>query len=62
MSSREREKEKREAWARKQEAAERERNRRANLSMYSRIEEFVEDEELRNILHAICQHIGMQDY
>lgn len=61
MSSPERRKEL--AAIHEREAAERdaERRRRANLSMYARIEEFVDDEELKRILHDICERVGLQD-
>lgn len=59
MSSPERRKEL--AAIREREDAERRReeHRRANLSMYARIEEFVQDEQLRVILHAMSERLGM---
>lgn len=46
---------KREAWDREQEAQERERNRKAALSMWERIEEADLTDELKDILHRLAQ-------
>lgn len=61
MSSRERREEKRKEWDEEQSRLDRERHRIENLSMYSRIEEFVQDEQLKVILHKICERIGLED-
>ena len=61
MSSPERRAQKRREWEEQTARREAERNRIANLSMYARIEEFVEDEQLKTILHAITQRLGMED-
>lgn len=61
MSSRERREEKRKEWEEEQSRRDRERHRIENLSMYSRIEEFVQDEQLKVILHKICERIELEE-
>jgi hypothetical protein len=61
MSSRERREEKRKKWEEEQARQDRERYRIENLSMYSRIEEFVQDEQLKFILHKICERIELEE-
>jgi hypothetical protein len=51
---------KRAQWEAESIAAEQEQNRRNNLSMWERIEEFVEDEELKTILHALAEKTGLE--
>lgn len=41
-------------------AREQEQNRRDALSMWERIEEFVQDEELKNILHILTEKAGLE--
>jgi hypothetical protein len=65
VSSKERNRQKRaeweaESWKREEERIA-EANRRRSMSTYSRIEEFVADDELKTILHAICERIGLED-
>jgi acetyl-CoA carboxylase carboxyltransferase component len=61
MSSKERRAEKAREWEEEQRKADIERHRRENLTMWERIEEFVKDEELKNILHALAEHTGLED-
>ena len=57
----ERRAEKRAQWEEEQRAQEAEHARRAGLTMWERIEEFVPDEELKNILHKLAEKCGLED-
>jgi hypothetical protein len=60
MSSPARRAEKRKEWEAEQLRREAERNRIENLSLYDRIEEFVSDEQLKSILHALAEKCGLE--
>lgn len=57
----ERREERRKEWEEQQRLDNIERSRRASLTMYERIEEFVKDEELRVILHKIAEQCGLEN-
>lgn len=61
MSSPERERQKRREWEEEQRRAETERVRRASITMWERIEEFVQDDELKIILHALARKCGLEE-
>ncbi len=51
---------KRQAWEAEQRAADMEQSRRASLTMWERIEEFVDDDELKIILHKIAEKCELE--
>ena len=61
MSSPERRKLKALAWEAEEHAMYVEQHRRASLTMWERIEEFVDDDELKTILHKIAEQCGLEN-
>lgn len=60
MSSKERRAEKQREWEAQQAAANVERCRKEALTMYERINESDASEDVKDILHRIAQHVGLE--